>query len=98
MLFSYRDKFKRQVNERLTPSSIRWDWRGSYDFKQARWARPDAEHWWQRVFADTQLSLTVYNVLDEPPPFNYVGLPDSSVVDALGTRYVISFNKSFGRR
>ena len=98
VLFSYRDKFKRQVNERLTPSSIRWDWRGSYDFKQARWARPDAEHWWQRVFADTQLSLTVYNVLDEPPPFNYVGLPDSSVVDALGTRYVISFNKSFGRR
>lgn len=98
VLFSYRDKFKRQVNERLTPSSIRWDWRGSYDFKQARWARPNAERWWQRVLAESQVSLTIYNVMDEPPPFNYVGLPDSSVVDALGTRYVISFNKSFGRR
>lgn len=98
VLFSYRDKFRRQVAERLTPSSIRWDWRASYDFKETSWARPTADRWWQRALADSKIGLTIYNVLDTPPPFNYVGLPDSAVLDALGSRYVLSFSKSLGRR
>lgn len=97
-LFSYRDQFKRSLTERLTPSAVRWDWRVSYDFTKAAWARADAGHWWQRMFADTRLSLTLYNVFDRDPPMNSAGLPDSSIVDALGTKYVLSLTKTFGTR
>ncbi|TVR51193.1 MAG: TonB-dependent receptor [Puniceicoccaceae bacterium] len=97
-LFSYRDKFKRSVNERLTPSAIRWDARVSYDFSQSNWAQTDASSWWGRALADSRLSVTIYNVFDATPPMNSAGLPDSSVVDALGPRYVITFIKSFGGR
>lgn len=95
-LFSYRDKFKRSLTERLTPSSIRWDARVGYDFSRTTWATPTADRWWRRALADSKVGLTFYNVLDVEPPMNSAGLPDSSIVDALGTRYVISLSKSFG--
>jgi hypothetical protein len=97
VLFSYRDQFKRSLTERLTPSSIRWDVRVGYDFTRSSWARADADRWYKRAFADSRLSLTLYNVLDDEPPMNSAGLPDSSIIDALGTRYVISLTKSFGK-
>jgi len=95
-LFSYRDNFKRSLTERLTPSSIRWDARVGYDFSRTRWASPTADRWWRRALAESKVSLTVYNVLDVEPPMNSAGLPDSSIVDALGARYVVSITKSFG--
>lgn len=97
-MFSYRDQFRRHVNERLTPSAIRWDARVAYDFSRSNWARSDASSWWGRALADSRLSVTIYNVFDAIPPMNSAGLPDSSVVDALGPRYVLTFTKSFGRR
>lgn len=97
-LFSYRDKFKRSLTERLTPSAIRWDARVGYDFTQTNWARPGADRWWKRALAHSRLSVTVYNVFDDEPPMSSAGLPESSVLDALGTRYVISLSKSLGGR
>jgi hypothetical protein len=44
------------------------------------------------------VSVTIYNVFDAIPPMNSAGLPDSSVVDALGPRYILTYTKSFGRR
>ncbi len=66
-LLSYRDKFKRSRTERFTPSAIRWDWRIGYDFSQSKWARPEASRWWQRAFAHSRLSLTIYNILADEP-------------------------------
>lgn len=97
-MFSYRDQFKRSVNERLTPSAIRWDARLAYDFTRSAWAKPEASGWWSRVLANSRMSITIYNVFDAIPPMNSAGLPDSSVVDALGPRYILAFTKSFGRQ
>lgn len=98
VLFSYRDEFKRTLTERLTPSAIRWDWRASYDFAQSKWAQRSSPSRVGRFFADTRISLTIYNVFDEIPPMNSAGLPDSSIIDALGARYLISVTKTFGNR
>jgi hypothetical protein len=95
-LVSYRDVFKRSLTQRLTPSAIRWDWRGSVDVGKTRWASATAEHWYRRWLVDTKVALTLFNVLDAIPPMNAVGMPDSSIVDPRGMRYAISFTKSFG--
>jgi iron complex outermembrane receptor protein len=93
---SYRDSFKTIVNQRLTPSAIRWDWRGGVDLSKTKWASPTSERRWQRWLADSKVNLTLFNVFDEIPPMNSSGLPDSSVIDARGMRYALTFAKSFG--
>src|SRR6185503_7723021 len=79
-LFSYRDILRTTTTQRATPSSIRWDWRGSIDFAKTGWAKPDSERWYKRWLADSRVSLTVFNVFDRNPPMNANGLPDSAIV------------------
>jgi outer membrane receptor protein involved in Fe transport len=95
-LVSYRDVFKRSVTERPTPSAIRWDWRTSYDFADSSLALADRSGWWGGWLADTRMSLTIFNIFDKPPPMSGAGLPESSLLDAVGRRYSLSFSTSFG--
>jgi hypothetical protein len=94
-LFSYRDELKTTTTQRPTPSCIRWDWRGTFDFTKTSWARADAERWYKRWMADTRVSVTIFNIFDRNPPMNANGLPDSAIVDARGERYSLTFTKSF---
>ncbi len=95
-LVSYRAPLKRSITERLTPSAIRWDWRGSVDFSKVKWAGANSGRWSRRWLADTRVALAIFNVMDDIPPMNSVGMPDSAIVDPRGLRYQLSFSKSFG--
>jgi iron complex outermembrane receptor protein len=95
-LASYRAPLRRTITERRTPSAIRWDWRGSVDFGKLGWASASSERWYRRWLSDTKVALALFNVLDEIPPMNSVGMPDSTIVDPRGMRYSISLSKAFG--
>lgn len=95
-IMSYRARFKRTLTERLTPSAIRWDWRGSVDFSDFAWARPNSDRMIGRWLSNTKLSVTIFNVLDTDPPIGSAGIPESSLLDALGRRFSVSVTKSFG--
>ncbi|MSU23467.1 MAG: hypothetical protein EXS32_06540 [Opitutus sp.] len=94
-LFSYRDVFRTTTTQRFTPSAIRWDWRGSVDFAKTSWARADSERWYKRMFANSRVAVTIFNVFDRNPPMNASGLPDSTIVDARGERCSLTYTKSF---
>lgn len=96
-LFAYRAKFRASTTTTaFTPSTVRWDWQGSYDFGRSAWLHRRSESWWAKALADTRLSLTIFNVFNTEPPLRPgIALPDNIVVDSRLRRYGISLEKKF---
>ena len=63
-LFSYRDVMRINTTQRLTPSTLRWDWRGSVDFAKTSWAKADSERWYKRMFADSSVCSAVERAVE----------------------------------
>lgn len=78
-----------------TPSATRWDWQGSYDFGKAAWLKAHRDSWLGRRLRDTKLGLTIFNVFNTRPPFDYNYLPDNTVLDARLRRYALSLRRTF---
>jgi hypothetical protein len=78
-----------------TPSAVRWDWQGNYDFEKAGWFKARRDTWFGWALRDTKLSVTIFNVLNTRPPFDYNYLPDNTVVDSRLRRYALSLRRQF---
>jgi iron complex outermembrane receptor protein len=78
-----------------TPSAIRWDWQGNYDFEKAEWFKSRRDTWLGWALRDTKVSLTIFNVFDVEPPFDFNYLPDNTLVDSRLRRYALSVRRSF---
>ena len=53
------------------------------------------DHWYGRALKGIKLSLTVFNLLNTRPPFDYLYLPDNTTLDARLRRYALSLRKQF---
>lgn len=95
ILATYRASNRALTTVAATPSAIRWDWQFSYDFDKADWARSLRDHWYGRALKGIKLSLTVFNLLNTRPPFDYLYLPDNTTLDARLRRYALSLRKQF---
>jgi iron complex outermembrane recepter protein len=99
VLASYRSSSKPLITTAFvvtdTPSAIRWDWQGSYDFSKAAWLKNARYAGLRRALEDTKLGLTIFNVLNTRPPFNYDYIPDNTIIDSRLRRYAISVRRSF---
>jgi len=78
-----------------TPSAVRWDWQGNYDFEKAGWFKARRDTWFGWALRDTKLSVTIFNILNTRPPFDYNYLPDNTVVDSRLRRYALSLRRQF---
>jgi outer membrane receptor protein involved in Fe transport len=99
LLATYRARSKPLITTLFvvtdTPSVIRWDWQGNYDFEKAGWFKPRRDTWLGWALRDTKLSVTIFNVLNTRPPFDYNYLPDNTVVDSRLRRYALSLRRQF---
>ncbi len=91
---TYRDASRGAPTEIFTLSAIRWDAQYSYDFAKAAWLSGQGD-WLRHALADTKLSLTVYNVFNRVPPFNYLYFPDNTVLDSRLRRFAVSLRRTF---
>jgi hypothetical protein len=99
LLATYRARSKPLITTLFvvtdTPSAIRWDWQGNYDFEKAGWFKARRATWFGWALRDTKLSVTIFNVLNTRPPFDYNYLPDNTVVDSRLRRYALSLRRQF---
>jgi outer membrane receptor protein involved in Fe transport len=95
-LMSYRGKFTRFITQAPTPSATRWDIRAGYNFADGD-SPLNSGGWFGSMLANSRVSLTVFNLLDDDPPLTRLGMPDSSLIDARGRHYSLSFTTSFGQ-
>jgi outer membrane receptor protein involved in Fe transport len=94
-LATYRAANRAAADRIATPSAIRWDLQFNYDFTKAGWRKSRADGWLGKAFADTKLSLTVFNIFDAQPPFDDLFMPDNTVLDARLRRYSLSLRRAF---
>jgi len=99
VLASYRSSSKPLLTTAFvvtdTPSAIRWDWQGSYDFSKAAWLKNERHAGLRRALEDTKIGLTIFNVFNTRPPFNYNYIPDNTILDSRLRRYAISVRREF---
>lgn len=95
VLATYRAANRVSADRAVTPSAIRWDCQFNYDFAKAGWMRDRDAGWVHAVFADTKLSLTVFNVLNTEPPFDDLFFPDNTVLDSRLRRFALSLSRVF---
>lgn len=91
---TYRGEWREEPTQLWTGSATRWDVQFNYDFDKASWLA-GKKNWVSKALADTKLSLTVYNVFDKVPPFNYLYFPDNSILDSRLRRYAVTLRREF---
>jgi outer membrane receptor protein involved in Fe transport len=94
-LATYRASNRPSADRAATGSAIRWDSQVNYDFGKSSWVKSSGSRWLRRAFADTKLSLTVYNVFNTQPPFDDLFMPDNTVLDSRLRRYALSLRRTF---
>ncbi len=95
VLSTYRAANRANIDRAATPSAIRWDMQLNYDFAKSSWLKNRELGWMRRVFGDTKLSVTIYNVFETQPPFDDLFMPDNTVLDARMRRYAVSLRRTF---
>ncbi len=95
ILATYRAANRAITTVSATPSALRWDFQFSYDFDKSGWAIASRARWTGRVLKGLRASLTVFNVLNTEPPFDYLFLPDNTTLDSRLRRFALSLRKSF---
>ncbi len=95
VLTTYRAANRARPDVRPTPSAIRWDLQGNCDLGRLAWVKAGRDRWYGRAFANTKLSLTVFNVLNDVPPFDFYFMPDNTVLDSRLRRYALSLRRQF---
>ncbi|MEJ1972742.1 MAG: TonB-dependent receptor [Lacunisphaera sp.] len=94
VLFTYQGPHRYDPSVAMTPSATRWDWQGSYNFNKARWLNASSDRT-RRLLKDTRVSVTIFNVFNTRPPFNFNYLPDNGVLDTRLRRYALSLTREF---
>ncbi len=95
VLATYRAAGRAATDRIVTPSAIRWDVQGNYDFTKSGWAKSHAGNWYGRALKDTRISITIFNVLNTVPPLDYIYFPDNTVLDTRLRHYALSVSKQF---
>jgi outer membrane receptor protein involved in Fe transport len=95
VLTTYRAAGRAATDRIVTPSAIRWDVQGNYDFAKSAWAKAHAASWYGRALKNTRVSVTIFKVLNTVPPFDYIYFPDNSVLDTRLRHFSLSVIKQF---